>query len=290
LPIGYSGSNPIVITETLPAGTNISILNNAGWTQTNSGDTYTFTISGTGSLGTGLSLPPISFTLEGSTNGYTTTSTVYSDAEQTENQSNNSASATVTSESLPPTVISPIYYNQGEAAEILTAAADSGNELIWYLNQGAAPSSIAFTPDTSELGSTIYYVRQQSPGGCISDYAEIEVIIVESPTPGSITGGDEICVNSTPTLIDNAVGGTGAGSLSYRWEYSKDNGTNWEEIAGESTAILQPSVIQTDTQYRRITLADSGDHISESIPSNVVTFTTKNCMVISNPMLPSKAK
>src|SRR5690606_4099994 len=134
-----------------------------------------------------------------------------------------------------------------------------------------------------------YYVSQ-SNGNCESELQEIEVVVLEKPTSGSITGGEEICVNSTPSQIGNDTSGTGNGTISYRWEYSEDNGVTWEIVSGQSQENYQPEAIQTSTQFRRITIANTSGTLCESEPSNVVTFTTKNCMVITNPMLPSKAK
>lgn len=206
------------------------------------------------------------------------------------NTANNVHTETIATISNPPRVASDvIYYCQGEAASKLTAEADAGNTLIWYLNEGGAPSLTALTPFTDTPGSTTYYVSQTN-GNCESELQEIEVVVLENSTPGSISGGEEICINSTPSQIGSTTDGTGEGTISYRWEYSEDSGTTWETVSGKNQASYQPGAIQTDTQFRRITIADSGNTLCESESSNVVTITTRNCMLITNPMLPSKAK
>lgn len=206
------------------------------------------------------------------------------------NTANNIHQQTISTISNPPVVASEtIYYCQGEVATALVAEPDPGNTLLWYLNVGGSSSDSAPVPFTDTPGSTIYYVTQTN-GNCESELREIEVVVLENPTPGSISGGEEICINSTPSQINSATDGTGSGTISYRWEYSEDNGTTWEIVSGENQVSYQPGAVQTDTQFRRVTIADSGNILCESEPSNVVTITTKSCMVITNPMLPSKAK
>lgn len=299
LEANYNSTSTIKVIETIPSGATLDMSPNSDWSLSTSGNTYTFTKTGTGTLSSGMSLPPLVYTIQNSTSFESTSEVQFvnqtsnESIEPVENRGNNIKVVSIANQpNMPVLLNTTVYFCEGEGATSLEdyVEADSGNTLLWYLNEGGTPSSIAPTPQTSTPGSTVYYVSQ-SNGNCESEVQEIEVVVLKTPTPGSISGGGEICVNSTPELITNNESGTGFGILTYQWEYSNDNGTTWEEVIGESAATLQPTVIQTETQYRRYAIATNSQGYScISLPSNTITFATKNCMVITNPMLPSKAK
>lgn len=297
LEANYTNTGKIKVIETIPAGATMSASSNMDWDVSNSGNTYTFTKTGVGTLTSGMSLPPFTYTITNN-ESFTSTSEVQfinddsnTILEPVENRGNNIKDVFITGQpDMPLTASETIYYCQGEVATALVAEPDPGNTLLWYLNVGGAPSDSAPVPFTDTPGSTVYYVTQTN-GNCESELREIEVVVLENPTPGSIAGGGEVCINSVPNLLTNNTVGTGFGELSYRWEYSRDNGATWEEVSGENEANFQPSAIQTDTLFRRITIAtNSDDHSCESVASNEVSITVRNCMLITNPMLPSKAK
>jgi len=73
-----------------------------------------------------------------------------------------------------PTVNSPVFYNQGDAASPLSA---TGTNLLWYTTPtGGTGSPGAPTPSTSGTGTTSYYVSQ-TENGCESPRAQIDVIV-----------------------------------------------------------------------------------------------------------------
>lgn len=172
-------------------------------------------------------------------------------------------------------------------ASPLEATADAGHTLFWYLNPGGASSTTPFTPSTSTAGTTTYYVSQKGPGGCESELAAIEVVVLEETTPGAIQGNQTICRDTQPAEISTTTVGTGVGTISYRWESSIDEGTTWVSISGVSTPSYQPPVLQEATWYRRITIAS--DHTQcESEPTNEVKINVKNCKLITNPHIYNK--
>jgi len=59
------------------------------------------------------------------------------------------------------------------------------------------------------------------------------------------------------------------------------------EIMGATSANYQPGNISKTTAFRRITVA-TGNTTCESEASNVITITTKNCMLITNPNIYQK--
>ncbi|SFW59901.1 hypothetical protein SAMN02927921_02631 [Sinomicrobium oceani] len=296
LPAEYNTTSKIRVTETIPAGATMSGLSYPGWEMTQSGNVYTFTKTGSGSLGSGISLSPIKYTITRSS-GYVNTAEVAFVNNSTgvvlepvENRNNNTAEVEINSRPQAPVVSSPVYYCQGEVADPLTAGVVSGNRIYWYTAVGSAPLNNAPVPNTSSPGTVTYYVSQ-SDGGCESELAAIEVVVLPTPQAGSITGGEEICRNTRPGPIAGSASGTGFGTVSYRWEKADENDDNWEEIATANGATYQPDAVTDNTKYRRITVAtNSAGYSCESVPTNEILITTRRCMVITNPMLPSKAK
>ena len=298
--LDYSATNQIVVKEILPAGVSISNRSHNGWNYSLVGSTHTFTKTGSGTLASGMVLPPISFTLNsaqdysgnGEVNLISTAGTAAVSTEPAENQGNNFSDFSVAQKPPAPTVESPIYYCLNETALPLTATPAVGNELRWYLHEGGIESQEAFIPNTSYAGTTTYYVSQTN-GSCESELREVKVIVQPTPTAGSLVAeSQEICPGTVPVAIGSSAAGTVAGTavISYRWESSVDNGITWKPVSGTTTESFQPGEIFQDTKYRRITIATEGGASCQSGVTNEVTVTTKICSVISNPMLPSKAQ
>lgn len=298
--LSYSSRNKVVVTEYIPAGATISNMNHPGWDYVPNGNTLTFEKSGSGTLGSGLSLPDISYTLVTSSgSGYTSTGnvalnsdsgTTEQNIEPQENRGNNGNSLAILPRPTAPRLTSSVvYYCQGQLTTPLSADVDAGFELLWYLNEGGASSKTAFTPDSRTLGTTTYYVAQ-SNGSCQSELVEIEVIVAAAPEAGSIFGDAIICSGAKPQELSSPDDGSGAGTVSYKWELSTDNGSTWQEIPGANDKTYQPEAVRTQTSYRRSTFSENPDGtgcVSEATAP--VEITIKNCAVLSNPMLPSKA-
>jgi hypothetical protein len=89
-----------------------------------------------------------------------------------------------------PTVTASITYEQGDVAKQLTA---TGTNLKWYtVATGGTASTTAPTPNTSAIGSTVYYVS--ATGSCESERSAITVNVVstyklyKTPSPITIDG------------------------------------------------------------------------------------------------------
>lgn len=295
--LSYSSTNQVVVTETLPTGTSISNLSNTGWNVTTAGNVYTFTKAGSGVLESGFSFPKIKYTINASA-GYVNNANVellsssgtnVENIEPSENLGNNEDSVEIIPTPAAPVVTSPVYYCIGEEATALTAEATGDFDLIWFLNEGGAGSEIPFTPDTNTPGTTSYFVAQTN-GSCESALSEIEVIVLENPEAGAITGNQEICEGVTPAEITSQTNGSGNGTISYQWEMSKDEGNQWEIINNAINANYQPGAVRTSTLFRRTTISEVNGVECQSQPTASILIETKRCAVISNPMMPSKAK
>ncbi|WP_417354781.1 hypothetical protein [Flavobacterium sp.] len=143
------------------------------------------------------------------------------------------------------------------------------------------------------LTATRYYRRiaiATSGTACESSPTSVVKITVNAVvTAGSIGDNQSICTDTAPALITSTTDGTGTGSVTYRWESSDDGSTGWTTITGETASTYQPGVLTASKYYRRITIATSGV-ACESSASNVVAITTRNCKVITNPMIYQRVK
>ena len=129
-----------------------------------------------------------------------------------------SITVNITATPAAPTVSSPIQYCQNVSAVPLTA---TGSNLLWYTSSstGGIGSSTAPTPNTSTVGSTIYYVSQTT--GCESPRASITVnVVAGTPAPTASSTSISYCQGGTATQLaatgsnllwyTTATGGTGS--------------------------------------------------------------------------------
>lgn len=96
-----------------------------------------------------------------------------------------------------PVVISPVIYGLNEIAVPLTAVAPPGVILEWE-DEDLFYGTTAPTPDTSQIGTTYYYVYG-SIDGCYGPDSEIEVIV------NGTLGTHDITDNMFLTLLPNPV-------------------------------------------------------------------------------------
>jgi hypothetical protein len=86
--------------------------------------------------------------------------------------------------------------------------------------------------------------------------APTQVTVNLLPTSGSIAAAQTICIGGDPAAFGSTVGGTGSGSLFYRWEIAVSPFSSWSTITGASSATYDaPSGLTVTTQYRRATIA-----------------------------------
>ncbi len=98
---------------------------------------------------------------------------------------------------------------------------------------------------------------------------------------GVLTADETICPASTPANITGSAStGTGGSTVSYGWESSSDNGSNWVLIAGEVTNNYAPGPLTQDMWYRRIDTLNTGGFLCWT-PIDTVIITVNN-ITISN--------
>ncbi|HYD89988.1 MAG TPA: hypothetical protein VEA37_00695, partial [Flavobacterium sp.] len=126
----------------------------------------------------------------------------------------------------PAPGVEDVLYCQGQAAVPLTADTLPGHTVQW---SPSGPGGTAPTPDTSEPGTTIYYVMQTSPGDCGSLVSSIEVTV--NSTGVSVTDFTlpaTACISGSNVVPDMADGYTTGG------EYTADGpGLVIDPVTGE---------------------------------------------------------
>jgi hypothetical protein len=162
----------------------------------------------------------------------------------------------------------------------------SSTDGVTWTNTGVTTQNYSFS---GPVASTTYFRRALLTTSCAGEVFSNTVTITPSaaPTSGTITGTQTICMDTAPTSLGSAPGGdgTGTGTITYRWEYSLNGSTGWTIIAGATGTGYQPLVLHATRHYRRTTLSSTG---CESSVSNTVVVTTKNCKIITNPMVRSR--
>ena len=166
----------------------------------------------------------------------------------------------------------------------------SANGTTGWTNVGTASANIAFT--TPNLtGTTFYRVIARDENvtlnnltyiSCGSTFSQsIRVTVAATTTAGALSGDETTCVSAATAAIASATSGTGSGVISYRWELSIDNGTNWTAIQGAIAATYAPGVLSQTTMYRRITVSLQSGLTCESAPTASVTKTVQQLAVFT---------
>ncbi|MCO6148376.1 hypothetical protein [Flavobacterium sp. NRK1] len=180
----------------------------------------------------------------------------------------------------------------GSSASLIATTPIVGAQLKWY--DSAAATNLLATTNSGETftppaitANTTYYVLQ-TLGGCSGFIQSVPVTVVSKPSAGVIEGVQTVCYNKTPSLLTSVSADNGVG-ISYRWESSLDEVT-WSPIASSNAVTYQPSGLTKSTFFRRITINTANGIDCESIPTNTIKVSAKNCMVIANPMVAQRIK
>ena len=102
-----------------------------------------------------------------------------------------------------PVVITPVEYCQNAIALQLTATATTGNTLFWYtVATGGTGTAIAPIPQTSALGTTVYYVSQvNTASGCEGPRNAINVIVKPVPAIGGSSSTNPLSCGSASGTV-----------------------------------------------------------------------------------------
>jgi len=180
----------------------------------------------------------------------------------------------------------------GSSASITASSTLAGAQFKWY-DSASATNLVATTTSGQAfitpalIASKTYYVLQTA-GSCTSLLQAVPVVVVSKPSAGSIAGIQSICLPNLPAQITSVSADTGTG-ISYRWESSIDQAI-WTAIAPSNTVNYQPGALTQSTFFRRITIHTESGVQCESVPTTAIKVSTRNCVVISNPMVRQRMK
>ena len=125
-----------------------------------------------------------------------------------------SLSGTVTVVAIPaaPTVVSPVNYCPGDAAQPLTA---QGTNLLWYTTAtGGTGSTTAPTPSTATSGSsTDYYVSQSTTAASCESPRALITVVVSNPLIVDIGPDVTICQGDTARFTPTVT----PAATAYQW-------------------------------------------------------------------------
>jgi len=145
---------------------------------------------------------------------------------------------TVSADPSAPSV-SDIAYCKDAVASALSATASTVGTLVWYDTDGTTVLSGAPTPSTGTVGTTTYYVAQQTAGGCEGPKSSITVTIDPLPSAPTATSSVSYCKNEVAT----ALSATASSGHTLVW-YDTDGTT---VLSGAPTPLT--SNVGTTTYY-----------------------------------------
>jgi hypothetical protein len=111
-------------------------------------------------------------------------------------------------------------------------------------------------------------------GGCTvpdENKKKFTLTVYKKLTAGSIASDQTICHGDIPSpLTSSSPASGGTGTTTYYWQWSTDNGVQWNEIIGANSVngYSPPSLTQT-TQYRRMVTNDCGTEFTTPVTITV---------------------
>ncbi len=171
---------------------------------------------------------------------------------------------------------------EGDTPAAFTSVDASGDGTFVYQWQESS-DGYNFTDITGETGETYsppalthdtWYKRMVTAslsGTDCTDESNIIKITVNNLNPGTIGTDKDICYGDDPAPFISVAGGTGDGTVTYRWQVSID-GVNFTDISGATNATYDEGSLVQTTYYKRIAVSTL-DGVDCEEESNVVTVT-----------------
>jgi gliding motility-associated-like protein len=136
----------------------------------------------------------------------------------------------------------------------------------WSLISGATGAT--YNPPAITQ-TTLYRRGVYSSGVCFSFSNSVTVTVYPIITNNTISADQASCGSFTAATLIGTTPGGGTGSYIYQWQFSTDNGANWNNVGGGGTsANYSPGTVSVTTQYRRVVTS-----LPCSNTSGVVTIT-----------------
>ncbi|WP_181304045.1 gliding motility-associated C-terminal domain-containing protein [Rufibacter sp. XAAS-G3-1] len=157
---------------------------------------------------------------------------------------------TINSFSFPPTVANVTICSGASAT--LTATAPGG-PYEWYTS--ATGGTPFFTGDQyvtpALFASTMYFVQSKAEGNCSEARTEVKVTVLPVIANNTITGAEEVCEGSAPTILAGSRPTGGNDVPVYLW-FSSENGTDFDPANGTNNEQnYAPAALTRPTWFRR---------------------------------------
>ncbi|WP_270088636.1 hypothetical protein [Sphingobacterium sp. SYP-B4668] len=169
----------------------------------------------------------------------------------------------------------------------------NGYNLYYFNSDGTQQLSEA--PKPTAVGTYSYKVAEgKNQGGqiCFGPKVDFTVVISELPTVDTAVPNMSLCENNDKEVTINATGAT-----SYIWEYSTSTAPNSWQTLSNSTFSNHISVTNNKLNISHAPKTINGLKVRLKVDngkcpaiSNEILIQVKDCRVITNPMLPSKAR
>jgi hypothetical protein len=143
---------------------------------------------------------------------------------------------------------------------------DNGN--TWSdVSGGSGASTLNYNPPALKI--TTKYRLRISMSSCNPVYSNVVTITVHEQLAGGTIGSNQtICYNTAPAAFTNTTSPSGGTGLSYLWQSSTTNGTNWTDISSATGLTYTSGALLQTTQFRRRVTNSCG-----TAYSNVITVT-----------------
>jgi hypothetical protein len=131
-------------------------------------------------------------------------------------------------------------------------AGDETNALeIWgYFDNQQYGNSFNYTFNNPGF----YLIRTHPSNSCGYNYAEVsDVRVYVRPVDAKAISGDQaICLSAIPSAFSGGTPDNGAGTFTYNWQQSTDNGVTWTDAVGiRNNATYNASNINSETLFKR---------------------------------------
>ena len=143
-----------------------------------------------------------------------------------------------------------------------------------YKNGVADGASVSGTGSavtwTNKTVGSYYVVATNVTTGCVQQMSGTPSPVINLITAGSIGTSNTICEGTSPAPFTSVAAATGAGSITYQWQVSTDNGATYANIPGATSAVYTAGILNQDTYYIRIGYSTLGTSVCAAQTAPVI--------------------